>query len=106
MTIIDDDGLKRLCIYDFKGDPEWSAPEVVCQEVGHDMSADIYSLGITLYELSHGKTPFCEWPPLKILIAKSDREKDYVACKPTLSRTFAKIIKKCLEMDPAKRFAI
>jgi serine/threonine protein kinase len=36
---------------------EYMSPEVVFEQ-GHDMKVDSWSLGILLYEMLHGKTPF------------------------------------------------
>jgi serine/threonine protein kinase len=45
---------------------EWSAPEVMAQNSNYDEKVDIYSFGITAMELAFNKTPFDEWPPLKV----------------------------------------
>ncbi len=42
-----------------QGTPLYAAPELICPEMGErDCRADIYSLGVMLYELSAGKAPF------------------------------------------------
>ena len=42
----------------FCGTFEYMAPELI-QELPYDKSIDIWSLGVLLYELVHGKSPFC-----------------------------------------------
>lgn len=39
------------------GTPEYMPPEVM-DNAGHDLSVDVWQLGILLYEIMHGKTPF------------------------------------------------
>ncbi|KAI3950156.1 hypothetical protein MKW92_044470 [Papaver armeniacum] len=90
----------------FTGTPCWIAPEVL-EGKEYDFKADIWSLGITALELAHGHAPYSEFPPMKILM-------EILRCKPPgldyerdkkFSKSFRKMIDKCLVKDPHKRLS-
>ncbi|HEV3009162.1 MAG TPA: serine/threonine-protein kinase [Burkholderiales bacterium] len=88
------------------GSPKYIAPEQV-QEHPVDPRADIFSLGVVLYEMLAGKTPF-EEPGLDVL-SLLDR---IVAApvtplsrqRPEMPATLDAIIERALAKDPAHRF--
>jgi serine/threonine protein kinase len=86
------------------GTPEYMSPEQ-CRGVEVDARADIYALGVMLYEMLTGRTPFVadnftalahshiyEYPP-----APS-------ALNPHVSPAVQSVVMKALEKDPANRF--
>ena len=56
----------RKSTYDFVGEIEWAAPEILDQHTLHGTPADIYAFGATAVEMAFGKTGFENWPALKV----------------------------------------
>ncbi|KAM3182817.1 hypothetical protein ACTXT7_011580, partial [Hymenolepis weldensis] len=104
----------------FIGTPYWMAPEVIACETfkdnPYDVSADVWSFGIMLIEFAQMLPPYNELNPTRVLlkITKSD--------PPTLTKpicyqhasfifklsdpqsdAFNKIIRRCLQKNPAQR---
>jgi tetratricopeptide (TPR) repeat protein len=84
------------------GTPFYMSPE---QTLGRnvDHRTDIYSLGVTLFELATGQLPFQKGnvPYHHVHTAPPDP----MTVKPDLPPALAKIILRCLEKDPDRRFA-
>lgn len=86
-VLISNDGSVKLCDFGvaaqlnqasnrrqtMAGTPYWMAPEVIMDGVYYDTKADIWSLGITAYEIATGNPPYCEIEALRVmqLITKS-----------------------------------
>jgi serine/threonine protein kinase/Flp pilus assembly protein TadD len=86
------------------GTPEYMAPEQV-EGKDVDRRADIYSLGIILFEMSTGKVPFEGKTPLSIaLMQTSVRPPDPHDLNSHTPGRLSGIIAKCLEKDPAARY--
>jgi serine/threonine protein kinase/tetratricopeptide (TPR) repeat protein len=86
------------------GTPEYMAPEQV-EGKDVDQRADIYSLGIILFEMATGKVPFEGRTPLSVaLMQKSARAPDPRELNGQTPGRLCGIIMKCLEKDPAARY--
>ena len=86
------------------GTPEYVAPEVVGGGAGP--AADVYSLGVILYEMLTGRPPFRADEPLETL--RQAREEEPLPprrLQPGVPRDLETACLKCLEKDPRHRYA-
>ncbi|HZR08869.1 MAG TPA: serine/threonine-protein kinase [Myxococcales bacterium] len=86
------------------GSPAHLAPETI-EGKAADPRADLFSFGTILYWLSCGKLPYQANSPAALLrsILEGTRE-DPRTVRPSISDAQAKIIARCLENDPARRY--
>jgi len=86
------------------GTPGYMAPEQI-QSGKVGPAADIYALGVVLYEMLTGDLPYPEDSPLAMAVKKT-RERPPVPEKlaPALRPTWSAAILRCLEADPKRRF--
>jgi len=86
------------------GTMEYMSPE---QAQGQDVkaSSDIFTVGLILYELLAGTTPFqAETAIASLLMRTQQRAAPLVNVDKSIPGTLSNIVVKCLEKDPAKRY--
>jgi WD40 repeat protein len=92
---------------DVLGTPRYMAPEQTSgalEEVGP--AADVYSLGVILYELLTGRAPLQAPTPVEtLLLIRSQEPLPPSRLLPRLPRDLETICLKCLQKDPRRRFA-
>ena len=91
---------------DLVGTPLYMAPEQISGEFGRiDGRADIWGLGVTLYELLTDKAPFAGTNASAILHSILQREPTRVRkLRPDVPRDLEAVIHRCMEKDPAQRY--
>jgi serine/threonine-protein kinase len=86
------------------GTPAYMAPERVAGEPA-TIQADIYSLGVMLYEAAAGRKPFTGTTPVALAYAiRQGGAEPLSALRPDVDRDFAEVVAQAMAPEPAARF--
>jgi TolB-like protein len=86
------------------GTPPYMSPEQI-QGKPLDHRSDIFSLGIVLYEMAAGRRPFPGGTSAEVIASILRDEPGPVdRIRPELSHDLARVIRRCLEKDPERRY--
>ena len=87
------------------GTPDYMSPEQA-KGVEIDTRSDIFSAGIIFYEMLTGRSPFqADTAMGKLWKRTSEPAPDIHEIDTSIPRALSEIVKKCLEIEPEKRFA-
>jgi len=100
--------------HDLAGTPAYLAPEIVTKmidekvNIEYTAAVDAWTLGILLYELYFGKTPFAAGDPRRLYkgILENKVEFPHDSGIPEAPFQMKDLIRKCLEKDPNKRYRV
>ncbi len=87
------------------GTPAYMAPEQAAGDPDVNHSADIYAAGIVAYEMLAGHPPFTGHPHQVLAAQISSAPEPIATIAPHTPPALAQIVMRCIEKDPANRFA-
>jgi serine/threonine protein kinase len=88
------------------GTPAYMSPEQAMGKTGEglDGRADLYSLGVVMYEMLTGELPIQAESEVQMLIGQISTAPEPIrALRPELSEGIGAVVMRCLEKDPARR---
>jgi hypothetical protein len=86
------------------GTPAYMAPEQAAADPNIDHRADIYSVGVLAYEMLAGRPPFTGAPQSVLTAQIATPPTPIAQLKPDVAPAIARIVMKCLEKEPSKRY--
>ncbi|MDQ3035097.1 MAG: serine/threonine protein kinase [Myxococcota bacterium] len=88
----------------FVGSPAYLAPEQMMPQVTVDARADLYTLGVLLFQTLTGQLPFVGQGPRVIMMVMRDAPPEPSTLRPELGTTVDALIAKALSKKPDDRF--
>jgi hypothetical protein len=102
--ITGDQDARLTASHSYFGTPAYAAPEQIREATAADARSDVWSLGVILFELLTGRTPFLGSAVSVIAKVMTDPVPWPVDLRPDLPRELARLLLRALERDPNQRF--
>ncbi|HEY8076597.1 MAG TPA: serine/threonine-protein kinase [Labilithrix sp.] len=101
-----EDGPKLTASLAVMGSPAYMAPEQLVSSTRIDARADLYSLGVAMYELLTGTLPFGDVSVAELAAAiVRDPPRPIRDTKPDVPGALAAIVERCMQKNPRDRYA-
>jgi len=86
------------------GTLNYIAPEVVTSSLAAGVTSDLYSVGVTLYEMIAGRLPFCASAPDELVRLHREMTPECIRHNaPELPKPVASLVHRLLAKDPLRR---
>lgn len=87
----------------FVGTPYWMAPEVILEGKTYDYKADIWSLGITVYEMVMGNPPYAQHDQHQAISLIPKNQPPRLPDNSAFSPALQEFVAACLDAEPRDR---
>ncbi|SPO37131.1 related to ser/thr protein kinase [Pseudozyma flocculosa] len=87
----------------FVGTPYWMAPEVITEGKTYDQKADVWSLGITIYEMATGNPPLADIEQMRVIMLIPKSKPPRLPVEGEFSPAMRDFVACCLNEEPRER---
>lgn len=87
----------------FVGTPYWMAPEVITEGKTYDQKADVWSLGITIYEMATGNPPLADVEQMRVIMLIPKSKPPRLPLEGDFSPAMRDFVAACLNEEPKER---